>query len=112
MGWATSKNGEVVYEDGTAINIATEPNEVVTLYAVWEVNTYTVVFDADLDNIEDKTQSFTNGVEQTLTANGFSKTGYHFAGWEGSNGVNYNDKEAVTFTNLENNAVITLTAVW
>lgn len=40
MGWATSENGEVVYVDKDDIQLNTD----ISLYAVWEINKYTVEF--------------------------------------------------------------------
>lgn len=41
MGWATKANGEVVYSDEEVVAMKAPA----TLYAVWELNVYTVVFD-------------------------------------------------------------------
>ncbi len=44
-GWATSDGGGVVYSDGeSVINLSVTQGATVTLYAVWEANTYTVYF--------------------------------------------------------------------
>lgn len=41
IGWATVAGGEVVYEAGDkALNLSSQQNGEVTLYAVWELNTY------------------------------------------------------------------------
>ena len=43
-GWATEKDGEVVYADGEAIKFGVDDADT-TLYAVWSVNSYKVAFD-------------------------------------------------------------------
>ncbi len=56
------------------------------LYAIWEANGYTVVFDPNVSqgdtyigSMED--QVFQYGVEQPLTRNAYKYQGYFFAGW-------------------------------
>lgn len=45
IGWAVSANGEFKYADSATIkNITTADGSVITLWAVWEINTYTVTF--------------------------------------------------------------------
>ena len=45
MGWSTTAGGAVEYTDGQSIrNLAYENGKTVTLYAVWEINVYTVTF--------------------------------------------------------------------
>jgi uncharacterized repeat protein (TIGR02543 family) len=55
----------------------------ITLYAKWNINTYQITFNK---NAADATgtmsnQSFSYNETKNLTANGFSRTGYTFAGW-------------------------------
>lgn len=43
IGWATTANGAVVYQPGSAVrNLTATQNGVVMLYAVWQLNTYIV----------------------------------------------------------------------
>ena len=77
-GWATTSNGEVVYADGAEYTMGAEASY--TLYAVWEANKNTLVFDANggsgtMDNL-----TVATGNTVTLT-NGFTKPGYSFMGW-------------------------------
>ncbi len=54
----------------------------ITVYAVWEANTYTVTFNANKGVGEDKTQEFTYDAPKTaLTENTFTREGYTFDGW-------------------------------
>lgn len=46
VGWALSASGEKVYTDGDSVmNLTSSKNGVVSLYASWEPNTYTITFD-------------------------------------------------------------------
>lgn len=45
-GWARTPDGEKVYDDRAAVNnLATVKGDVVTLYAKWTANSYTIIFD-------------------------------------------------------------------
>lgn len=70
-GWATSKNGNVEFEDGESVK-STEFNATeVTLYAVWEANTYEITSWADENgnSVTAKSTATTDEeVELTITA--------------------------------------------
>ena len=62
-------------------------------------------------------QTFTYGVAQNLTANGYSKTGYNFLGWSTSStatSATYSNGQSITFgtTSGFNTSNVTLYAVW
>ena len=84
------------------------------LTAKWTANSYTVKFNANGGSGEMKDQTFTYDIEQTLTANTFTRDGYTFAGWAlsaDSNAV-YIDMGKVKNLTSENNATVTLYAKW
>ena len=90
----------------------------VTIYAHWteNVKTYTVKYNGN-GNTGGSTASSTHtvGVAKNLTANGFTRTGYAFAGWNTSangNGTSYADKESVKDLSTTNGATVTLYAKW
>lgn len=113
-GWNTKADGsgKTYHDEDNVLNLAT--NGVITLYAQWSANHYSVVFDRN---------HATGGVvgavsmiydqSRQLPANGFTKTGYQFDGWntkaDGS-GQSYKDKAYVT--NLATSGVTTLYAQW
>ena len=104
-GW---KLGDTTYEDGATVkNLATEG--ALTLTAQWTANSYTVKFDGNGAEGTMADQSFTYDVEQALTANGFTKTGYTFAGWKLGD-TTYED--GATVKNLATEGALTLTAQW
>ena len=84
------------------------------LTAKWTANSYTVKFNANGGSGEMKDQTFTYDIEQTLTANTFTRDGYTFSGWAVSADENavYADMGKVKKLTVENNATITLYAVW
>ena len=95
------------------------------LFAHWTANSYTVHFEKNDDDsgstkvagsMPDAT--FTYDRDETLPANGFSRTGYYFDGWNESadgtanNGRNYPDKAAVRNLTLTPGGKVTLYAQW
>ena len=48
LGWAKNASAQVTYTDGASVNnLTATADDRITLYAVWEANTYTVRFDAN-----------------------------------------------------------------
>lgn len=95
------------------------------LFAHWSANSYTVHFEKNDDDsgstkaagsMSDTT--FTYDRDETLPANGFSRTGYYFDGWNKSadgtadNGSNYPDKATVRNLTLTPGGKVTLYAQW
>ena len=95
------------------------------LFAHWSANSYTVHFEKN-DNDSGSTRAtgsmsdatFTYDRDETLPANGFSRAGYYFDGWNESadgtanNGINYPDRAAVKNLTLIPNGLVTLHAQW
>lgn len=80
LGWSTVSGAATVsYADAqSVINISTNPGAVITFYAVWAKNYYTITFNANDGN------GGTSGSLQygsSLTAPVVTKTGYNFLGW-------------------------------
>ena len=89
------------------------------LYANWEANTYTVTFDPnakpEVINGTMDSQIFTYDVEQALTANAFTRTGYTFTGWNTAadgTGKAFADKATVKNLTAEPDGTVTLYAQW
>ena len=106
-GWKDAQGN--TYTDGQTVkNLVTEDSIVLT--AQWTANTYTVKFDGNGAEGTMADQSFTYDEEQALSANGFTKTGYTFAGWKDAQGNTYIDGQTVK--NLVTEDSIVLTAQW
>ncbi|MDW2975049.1 MAG: InlB B-repeat-containing protein [Alphaproteobacteria bacterium] len=84
-------------------------------YAKWTANTYTVKYNAN-GGTGGTTASSSHqyGVAKTLTANGFTRTGYTFAGWatSSSGAVKYTDQQSVINLASTQGATINLYAKW
>ncbi len=98
IGWTTAPGGEVVYEAGDkAINLSADQNGEVTLYAVWEINTYAVTVEFRVADgvLTTKTVYVKHGESvQNSTIEGFTayprSNGTHhyvFSGWSTASGA-------------------------
>ena len=114
-GWSNSPTGAVVYTDGQSVsNLTTNNGDIIDLYAQWTINTYSVHFNANGGSGEMTNEQFTYSESKALTANGFTREGYTFAGWSTTtNGdVVYADGQVVSNLTTTNGATIDLYAKW
>ena len=115
VGWSMIPDGNITYtNEMNVVNLSTEADGEITLYAVWTENIYTVKYDANGGNGEMYNQTFTYDVAGRLSANTFSRTGYTFAGWSISRygSAVYMDTEEVLNIAAKDKLTITLYAVW
>ncbi|MCQ4827322.1 InlB B-repeat-containing protein, partial [Eubacterium callanderi] len=106
-GWNTqSDGGGTAYTDGqNVVNLTAVEGEKVTLYAQWRANNYTIRFDGNTaDGGSTSDQAMTYDQAANLTANGYTKTGYSFKGWN-----TQSDGGGTVYTDGQN--VVNLTAV-
>lgn len=83
------------------------------LYAKWEKNTYSVVFDGNTNTSGTMSeQSFTYDESGNLNENLYSKTGYVFDSWKDADGNTYSDKQSVINLTSEKDGKVTLFAQW
>ena len=114
-GWATSASGLVIYTDEESVlNLTGVNGDTVTLYAKWRANRYTVQYDANGGTGTTAASSHTCDVPKTLTANGFSREYYTFAGWATSatGDLAYTDAGSVSNLTGVNGGTVTLYAKW
>ena len=121
--WGTSTTGGTLFDQNDATVKPTDLNSSIktgdctrTLYAQWTPNTYTIKFDGNGSTSgSTASMSMTYDVAKNLTANGFTKSGYHFSGWntkaDGS-GTSYYNKQSVKNLTATHGATITLYAQW
>ena len=113
-GWNTRSDGNgKTYEAGENYVVPADA-ETVSLYAVWEPNCYSVIFDNNFSN-EQVSESHTYDFAKTLLLNSFSRYGYDFIGWnDGKNGEGnfYRDGQEVINLTAEANGQVRLYAVW
>lgn len=77
VGWSTYLGGSVVYGAGSVYTA----NVSITLYAVWQIITYTVSYNANGGSNAPGNQTKNYGSTLTLTSAKPTKTNYTFLGW-------------------------------
>lgn len=74
-----------LYGDGEVVAKTTSKNAgKITLYATWDPNQYLVAYNANGGTGNMDITKVTYGKNTQLRANAFTKTGYHFTGWNAS----------------------------
>ena len=119
LGWSTDKNAtnaSYSVTNGVSNDWINKNSPKVDLYGVWKANIYTVKYDGN-GNTGGSTanSSHTYDTTKALTANGYTRTGFSFNGWntkaDGS-GTAYADKASVKNLSSTNGATVTLYAQW
>ena len=110
QGWALTKDDA---DDGTwyyAAGGTCGKNENLTLYAVWEANTYAVTYNANGGSGAPASQTKTYGVTLKLSSTKPTRTNYNFLGWATTASA-----PNATYSaggNYTANSAVTLYAVW
>lgn len=118
LGWNTKADGsgEQFADEATiAENLTDENGGSVTLYAQWERDYYTVVFDANGGNGEMGPQRVEIGLGEPLDDCQFTREGYAFAGWNAApdgSGASYQPGAAPEEDLAEAGGAVTLYAQW
>lgn len=107
LGWGTSASDTSVdYSAGGTYSTNTS----ITLYAIWELNTYTVSFNANNGSGGPSSQTKTYGKDLTLSSTIPVRKGYKFLGWGTSSTDTTVDYDPGSI--YKENASITLFAIW
>ena len=105
--WNTESNGSgTSYQDEDTINIS----ENITLYAIWEINKYTITFDANGGTGNMSAQQVSYNTPTPLNKNKFTKEDYTFKEWNTKSdgtGTSYKDEETINISES-----MTLYAIW
>lgn len=108
-GWYTSTASN-------ASRVTTIPANGTTYYAHWTGNTWYVAFNGNgHTGGSTATETFTYGTAKALTANGFTRTGYQFNGWNtnaAGTGTNYSNGQSVSNLTTTNKGTVNLYAKW
>ena len=121
-GWAETENGEVKYTDGVSVkNLTSADGGTVILYAVWQANTYKIVYNSnkpegasgELSGAMPQSKH-TYDTAKNLSDNQFTLTGWHFRGWaKTANGAaEYTNGEEVKNLTDKDGGTVALYAVW
>ena len=105
IGWSTSAGGGVVYHPGANYTA----NASAILYAVWQINTWNISYNANGGSGAPGSQTKTYGQTLTLSSTRPTRTGYTFKGWATSAGGVVAYQPGGSYTN---NVGAMLYAVW
>ena len=85
MGWSTTPNGSVAYTNGQSVNNLTNQNgAVVNLYAVWQLNTYSITYNLDGGSVATPNPTSYTVQSNAITLVNPTREGYTFTGWTGT----------------------------
>ena len=112
-GWSDDPDGAVKYADGSLFSTLHN----VTLYAVWEILPYKVIFDKNnADSTGEMLDQPFASEKKELRKIGFALTGYTFEGWslsKESGGTVLDPDSEYYFTDLSSDSdTVTLYAIW
>ena len=118
--WTTSSSNLTLGNTTSATTGTVKARATGTVTANFAANTYTVAYNANDDNYPGTaagattSSSHTYGTAKNLTSNGFSRTGYIFAGWATTptGDVAYSNGQSVTNLSSTQGATVTLYAKW
>ena len=114
-GWAKTPTGAVAYKDKQSVkNLTTENKGVVTLYARWSANPYTVAFNANGGTGTMAAQGMTYNKAAALRANAFKRANYLFKGWSrtASGAIAYTNQQTVKNLTATRDGTVTVYAKW
>lgn len=107
LGWGTSNTDTTVdYASGGTYTV----NASITLYAIWQIHTYAVLYDANGGENAPSGQTKLYGVTLPLQTAIPTRTNYNFLGWSTNNSAT--TPTYLSGANYTNNASVTLYAVW
>ena len=118
LGWAKTASAQVTYTDGASVNnLTATADDRITLYAVWEANTYTVRFNANGGTGDQMaSQSFTyDEAVKALSKNTYTRDNYTFLGWARTRNATtpeYTDQQKVNNLVTTQGGELILYAVW
>ena len=118
LGWAKTAGEQVTYTDGASVNnLTATADDRITLYAVWEANTYTVRFNANGGTGDQMaSQSFTyDEAVRALSKNTYTRDNYTFLGWarmKKATTPEYTDQQKVNNLVTTQGGELILYAVW
>ena len=111
--YLNSNQSSTGYDAGYNFINFTDKNETINLYAGWNVNTYHIVFNAGIGgsgSMQTISLKYTDVIN--LPESTFTKSGFKFNNWNGTDGKTYNEKQEVSKLTDVNNGIYTMTVIW
>ena len=115
-GWSYSMGGTPAFANGASVNNLTTINgEKIELYAIWDINKYTIAYDGNGATGGATSPTLcTYNTNAAIADSGFTRTGYVFSGWstEKDGKVTYKPGQTVKNLTEKNGETVILYAVW
>ncbi len=115
-GWSLEPDEEKVYDDEELMSNIPDGDEPLTLYVIWEQNTYTIVFHANAEQATgsmDSVMGKYDAYRARLPYNEFILDGYRFTGWKVNNeGKLLDDGASSSQFEVEHGGTVNLYAQW
>ncbi|MDR2541942.1 MAG: fibronectin type III domain-containing protein, partial [Treponema sp.] len=114
-GWANTPSGSVVFTDTQSVsNLTQETGAIIRLYAQWNINTFTVIYNANGGSGSMEDHVFYYDEEQNLKPNTFINPYNKFIGWAKSVSglVEFEDQKSVKNLTEEPDGIVNLYAMW
>ncbi len=115
-GWSYSMGGTPAFANGASVNNLTTINgEQIELYAIWDINKYTIAYDGNGATGGATSPTLcTYNTNAAIADSGFTRTGYVFSGWstEKDGKVTYKPGQTVKNLTEKNGETVVLYAVW
>ena len=115
-GWSYSMGGTPAFANGASVNNLTTINgEQIELYAIWDINKYTIAYDGNGATGGATSPTLcTYNTNAAIADSGFTRTGYVFSGWstEKDGKVTYKPGQTVKNLTEKNGETVILYAVW
>jgi uncharacterized repeat protein (TIGR02543 family) len=114
VGWSTTAGGSKVYTNAQSVsNLTTTSGGTVTLYPVWQANTYTVNYNSKNGYGTMASSTFTYDKAANLTKSQFSNGSKQFWGWStNANATEPDYLDGASVMNLASSGSVTLYALW
>ena len=108
-------SGKSYSDEEIVMNLVSDPKGEITLYAQWDNNVYTVIYDSNCNTGATDSSTHVYDVERGLKSNSFINVGYTFTHWstqrDGS-GTSYSDSQLVKNLTSEPDGSVILYAQW
>ena len=116
-GWRLGNNntGTQYSDRQRVVNLTSVEGDVVTMYAQWTPNRYTIKYNSNCGTGTMPNQSMTYDVSSKLDANRFTRSGYTWIGWrrdDATSGKAYRNRQEVVNLLSANGGTTTMYAQW
>ena len=111
VGW-TDESGNTYTNNQSVTNLRNTQGATITLTAKWELDTYSIIYNANGGSGSNVTKSHNYNANATIIDNPFTRSGFQFTGWKDGSGNSYSVGQVVRDLAPISTGKITLYAQW